>query len=92
MILAQLLLQIDVEHLLSIDGFDMPVELRAVVSALAKPDIYNMLPIEFFLFGEKTKAIVIPRSERQFAWPAPQPDDPMRLSDQCPSSLKLSLP
>lgn len=58
-------------------------------ASLADADNYNMLPIEFFVYGQSAKAVVVDGSEQQVAWPNPQPQDSKRLSDHCPASLRL---
>ncbi len=55
------------------------------------PDTYNILPIEFFIYGTRTATMIVPESEKQFPWPNPTPADKMRLSDHCPSSLTISM-
>lgn len=54
---------------------------------LAESDDYNMLPIEFFLFGSTARARLDPSSERQIAWTPSTPSDRKRLSDHCPSVM-----
>ncbi|MER9758275.1 hypothetical protein NKJ46_34000 [Mesorhizobium sp. M0166] len=56
-------------------------------ATLADADDFNLLPIEFFLFGTKASAMVVPNSGRQVAWPHAIAADAKRLSDHCPASL-----
>ncbi|MER9353630.1 hypothetical protein NKI61_10045 [Mesorhizobium sp. M0514] len=58
-------------------------------TTIANSDDYNILPIEFFLYGTKAAAAIKPNSEEQFSWPSPVPIDKQRLSDHCPSSLHI---
>lgn len=60
-------------------------------ASIANPDGYNILPIEFFIYGKKTAAMVTVESETQFPWPSPTLDDKKRLSDHCPSNLKINM-
>lgn len=57
---------------------------------LAAADNYNLLPIEFFLFGTTADALVVKGNDKQVAWPHPVAADPKRLSDHCPSSIRLA--
>jgi hypothetical protein len=59
-------------------------------TSLESADAYNLLPIEFFVFGERTKSIVVDNSH-QIAWPWPQPVDMQRLSDHCPEAIRIKL-
>ncbi len=61
--------------------------LDALPANLADADNYNMLPIEFFLFGKTARTKLDPTSERQFAWLPSSAADPKRLSDHCPSTI-----
>lgn len=60
-------------------------------ASLADQDEYNLLPIEFFLFGENLKALLNSETLRQITWPTPQVSDMTRLSDHCPKSLQVSV-
>jgi len=59
--------------------------------ALNLADGYNMMPIEFFLMGSTATALVPAASGLQVPWPNPKPDDARRLSDHCPSSIRMRL-
>lgn len=59
-------------------------------TSLASADTYYMLPIEFFIFGEKAKSMVVDTGH-QIAWPWPQPVDTQRLSDHCPEAIRIKL-
>ncbi|SCX31798.1 hypothetical protein [Agrobacterium rosae] len=63
--------------------------LNALPATFADADDYNMLPIEFFLFGTSARAKLDPTSERQFAWTPSTAADRKRLSDHCPSTIAL---
>ncbi|MGM5058300.1 hypothetical protein ACD589_26985 [Rhizobium sp. 814_E9_N1_1] len=60
-------------------------------ATLADSDDYNMLPIEFFLFGTAARAQLNATSERQVAWLPSAPADHKRLSDHCPSVLSVRM-
>ncbi|WP_261316712.1 hypothetical protein [Rhizobium leguminosarum] len=60
-------------------------------SGIANPDAYNILPIEFFIYGTRAATMIVPESEKQFPWANPTPADKMRLSDHCPSSLAIKM-
>jgi hypothetical protein len=60
---------------------------NSLPATLAESDDYNMLPIEFFLFGSTARAKLDPSSERQIAWTPSTPSDRKRLSDHCPSVM-----
>ncbi|QXC52450.1 hypothetical protein KHC17_25285 (plasmid) [Agrobacterium salinitolerans] len=62
---------------------------NALPMNLADADNYNMLPIEFFLFGKTARAKLDPASERQLPWLPSTAVDPKRLSDHCPSTIML---
>lgn len=59
-------------------------------TSLVEQDEYFLVPIEFFVFGAKTAALIVPGSEKQVIWPNAQADDNRRLSDHCPKTLSLS--
>lgn len=58
----------------------------------ATADDYNMLPIEFFVFGAKIRDLAIVDYGRQVAWTPSVPTDRGRLSDHCPSVMSLAVP
>ena len=58
-------------------------------SSLAAADDYNILPIEFFLYGNRAKPLVIAASSRQIPWPSPVAADMTRLSDHCPKTIRI---
>jgi endonuclease/exonuclease/phosphatase family metal-dependent hydrolase len=60
-------------------------------TGLDAADDYNMMPIEFFLFGATTVPLVLPGAEGQVTWPSPGPLDRRRLSDHCPSRLRIRM-
>lgn len=60
-------------------------------SGIANPDGYNILPIEFFIYGTRAATMIVPESEKQIPWPNPTPADKVRLSDHCPSSLTIRM-
>ncbi|MBP1861570.1 hypothetical protein [Rhizobium herbae] len=62
---------------------------NSLPATLSDSDDYNMLPIEFFLFGSIARANLDPASERQFAWTPSIPEDLKRLSDHCPSTINF---
>lgn len=62
---------------------------NALPATLADADNYNMLPIEFFLFGNTARGKLDPASERQHAWTPSTPADPKRLSNHCSSTILL---
>jgi len=64
---------------------------NAEPATLADADDYNMLPIEFFIFGQKAKMHVLPASGAHVSWPNGTPADKKRLSDHCPLTLKVRL-
>jgi hypothetical protein len=57
---------------------------------LAEADNYNMAPIEFFVFGDALRSLVVAGSEQQIVWAPATSADPERLSDHCPSAVKIS--
>lgn len=60
-------------------------------SGIANPDSYNILPIEFFIYGTRAATMIVPESEKQFPWPNPTSADKARLSDHCPSSVTIKM-
>lgn len=62
---------------------------NALPDTPAQADDYNMLPIEFFLFGKTARARLDVHSERQIAWVPSVAIDRERLSDHCPSVIDL---
>lgn len=60
---------------------------NSLPATLADSDDYNMLPIEFFLFGNNARNELDPSSEHQITWLPSTPADRKRLSDHCPSVM-----
>jgi hypothetical protein len=58
-------------------------------ATLKESDSYNLLPIEFFIFGTSLAAHIAPGSGHHVPWPSPSATDPERLSDHCPSYVEL---
>jgi endonuclease/exonuclease/phosphatase family metal-dependent hydrolase len=58
-------------------------------ASLATADDYNILPIEFFLYGNRARPLVSPASGKQVPWPYPVAADMKRLSDHCPKTIRI---
>ncbi|MER9446753.1 hypothetical protein [Mesorhizobium sp. M0254] len=62
----------------------------AYPATLAAADKYNMVPIEFFVFGKRAVELVARGTEEQIVWTPATPADPKRLSDHCPARMTLN--
>ncbi|RWI33299.1 MAG: hypothetical protein EOR30_32095 [Mesorhizobium sp.] len=60
-------------------------------TSLPTADDYNMLPIEFFVFGAKVRDLAVANSGGQVPWTPSVAADHQRLSDHCPSTLSINV-
>lgn len=60
-------------------------------ATLGEADDYNILPIEFFIYGRQTLPLVVSGSGAQSVWPNGALTDKKRLSDHCPRTLKVRI-